>query len=121
MVAAAAMAVSLLTMFSGFGLGTLLLPVCALFFPIEVAIAATAVVHGANIAFKAALLGRHGDRRVVWRFGLPAVAATFIGAGLLGLVAQCGPLVRYTLLGREAFITPLKPLLALLMVGFSAR
>ena len=117
-VAAAALAVSALTMFSGFGLGTLLLPVFALFFPVEVAVAATAVVHGANNVFKVALLGRHADRRVVWRFGLPAVAAAMVGAGLLGFVAHLAPLVRYTLLDREAVVTPVKLLLALLMVAF---
>jgi len=37
---------------SGFGLGTLLLPVFALFFPLPVAIAATALVHLANNFFK---------------------------------------------------------------------
>jgi hypothetical protein len=41
-----AFAVSGLTLFSGFGLGTLLMPAFALFFP--VAVAATAVVHLAN-------------------------------------------------------------------------
>ena len=43
-----AFGVSLLTLFSGFGLGTLLMPVFALFFPVEVAVASTAVVHAAN-------------------------------------------------------------------------
>ena len=41
-----------LTLFSGFGLGTLLMPVVAVFFPLEVAIAMTAVVHLANNLFK---------------------------------------------------------------------
>ena len=41
-----------LTMFSGFGLCTLLMPVFALFFPIKTAVAATALVHGANSIFK---------------------------------------------------------------------
>ena len=44
----AALAASGLTLFSGFGLGTLLMPVFALFFPIEVAVAQTAAVHFAN-------------------------------------------------------------------------
>ena len=35
----AALVASALTLFSGFGLGTLLMPVVALFFPVEVAIA----------------------------------------------------------------------------------
>ena len=60
-ICAVALAVSGLTLFSGFGLGTLLMPVFAIFFPIEVAIAATAVVHLANNIFKLALLSRHAD------------------------------------------------------------
>ena len=48
----AAFAVSALTLFSGFGLGTLLMPVFALFFSIPVAVGSTAVVHGANNLFK---------------------------------------------------------------------
>lgn len=54
-----------LTLYSGFGLGTLLLPVFALFFPAEVAVVATAMVHGANNVFKVSLLGRQADREVV--------------------------------------------------------
>ena len=56
LVAAVAMLASGLTMFSGFGLGVLLLPVFAIFFPVELAVAATAVVHGANNVLKALLL-----------------------------------------------------------------
>jgi uncharacterized membrane protein YfcA len=48
LVGAAAMAVSALTLFSGFGTGTLLMPVFAPFFPATVAVASTAVVHAAN-------------------------------------------------------------------------
>jgi uncharacterized membrane protein YfcA len=49
-----AIAASLVTLISGFGLGTLLLPVFALFFPVEVAILLTAVVHLLNRAHCAA-------------------------------------------------------------------
>ncbi len=42
---------SILTFFSGFGLGTILMPVFALFFPVEVAIALTSVVHFSNNLF----------------------------------------------------------------------
>jgi uncharacterized membrane protein YfcA len=48
LVLAVALAASLLTFFSGFGLGTLLLPAFALVFPLDVAVAATALVHLAN-------------------------------------------------------------------------
>jgi len=46
-----ALLISGLTLFSGFGLGTVLMPVFALFFPLPLAIAATAVVHFANNIF----------------------------------------------------------------------
>ncbi len=49
-VAVASLVVAALTLVSGFGLGSLLMPVFALFFPLEVAVGATAVVHLANIA-----------------------------------------------------------------------
>jgi hypothetical protein len=41
-----------LTLFSGFGLGTVLMPVFALFFPIDVAIGMTAIVHLSNNILK---------------------------------------------------------------------
>ena len=47
-----AMLASFATFFSGFGLGTLLLPVFALFFEIEIAILATALVHFTTGIFK---------------------------------------------------------------------
>ena len=72
-----------LTFFSGFGLGTILMPVLALFFPVTIAIAATAIVHFANNLFKLALVGRSANRDVLIRFGVPAVVAALIGAWLL--------------------------------------
>ena len=77
-----------LTLFSGFGLGTLLTPVFALFFPLPLAIAGTAVVHLANNVFKLGLLVKHADWRVVWRFGLPAMAAAVLGALLLAWIGE---------------------------------
>ena len=79
-----ALGVSLLTLFSGFGLGTLLMPAFALFFPVEVAVASTAVVHAAHNLFKVGLLGREASRDIVIRFGIPAVFASFGGALDLG-------------------------------------
>ena len=69
----AALIASGLTFFSGFGLGTLLLPTFALFFPLPSAIAMTAVVHLLNNLFKLLLIGQHADKDVVIRFGAPAV------------------------------------------------
>ena len=67
----ASLAVSGLTLFSGFGLGTVLTPVMALFFPIETAVAVTAVVHFANNLFKFGLIARQADWPVVAKFSMP--------------------------------------------------
>ena len=77
-IGAAAFVVSALTLFSGFGLGTLLMPVFALFFTIPVAVGSTAVVHGANNLFKVALLYRNARVPIILRFGLPAVLMAFL-------------------------------------------
>ena len=82
LVCGVALLVSGLTLYSGFGLGTLLMPVFALFFPVSVAVAATAVVHLLNNLFKVVLVGRRADWTVVARFGLPAALAAFVGAAL---------------------------------------
>lgn len=82
-VAAAALAASALTFFTGFGLGTLLMPVFALFFPVETAVALTAVVHFLNNVFKLGLIGRHAEKEVLVRFGFPAMCAAYLGAQLL--------------------------------------
>ncbi|MFW6290263.1 MAG: hypothetical protein ACOC0R_04780 [Mariniphaga sp.] len=47
----AAFFTAVLTFFSGFGLGTILMPVFALFFPVDIAIALTGVVHFTNNLF----------------------------------------------------------------------
>jgi uncharacterized membrane protein YfcA len=93
-IALVAAGASALTFFSGFGLGTLLLPAFALFYPIDVAIASTAVVHVLNGLFKLVLVGRHADRAIVLRFGLPAIAASYLGARLLvGLADQTAKII----------------------------
>lgn len=117
-IVAAALA-SGLTMFSGFGLGTLLMPVFALFLPVELAVAATAMVHGANNLLKVGLLGRHADRGLILRFGLPAIAAAFAGAWLLAALSHLPTLTSWNLGEKVAVITPLKLAMGLLMAGFA--
>lgn len=119
---AAAFVASVLSFYSGFGLGTLLMPVLALFFPLPAAIAATAVVHGSNNLFKILMVGLKADRELVIKFGLPAIAAAAAGAWALHAFTALsgGVSFSYVLLGKTAVITPLKLLLALLMLGFAA-
>jgi len=120
LISATAFGVSLLTLFSGFGLGTLLMPVFALFFPIEVAVASTAVVHAANNLFKVGILAQGASRDVVIRFGLPAVAASFVGALLLAGLADQPALLRWSWLGRLAEVTPVGLVMGLLILVFAA-
>jgi hypothetical protein len=115
----AAFVASLLTFFSGFGLGTLLLPVFAIFFPIEVAIALTGVVHLLNNFFKMSLIGQHANWDVVLKFGLPALLGAYVGAQCLARFAGFPPVAVYALFGKTCTVTPVKLLVAALMVAFA--
>jgi uncharacterized membrane protein YfcA len=110
---------SMLTLFSGFGLGTLLTPVFALFFPIEIAVAATALVHLANNVFKLALVYKDTDWRVVLRFGVPAAASAFLGAAALVYLAALPPLASYRVGGDTHFVTLIKVVVGVLIALFA--
>jgi uncharacterized membrane protein YfcA len=107
-----AIVVAALTLFSGFGLGTLLMPAFALFFPVSFAVAATAVVHLANNLFKALLIGRQADARVVVKFALPAAVFAAAGALVLGYISGMEPILRYSLAGHEREVTVVKVVIA---------
>jgi uncharacterized protein len=118
-ISAVAVLVSGLTLFSGFGLGTVLMPAFALFFPVPVAIAATAIVHLANNLFKFALLGRSADWRIALKFGIPAAIAAIAGAKLLNGFAGLPPLAGYDLAGRAHEITAIGAVIGSLIVAFA--
>jgi uncharacterized membrane protein YfcA len=115
----AALVTSLLTFFTGFGLGTILTPVFAIFFPIEIAIALTGVVHFLNNIFKLALVGLKADKKVVLKFGVPAFFSAMIGAYLLVRLSNLEPLYSYTIDERNFIVTPVKLLVALLLIFFA--
>lgn len=110
---------SALTLFSGFGLGTVLLPVFAVFFPIELAIAMTAIVHLLNNIFKFWLVGKDADWSIVLRFGIPALIAAFIGAGALTLLSDLQPIATYRAFGKVFAIEIVKVVVAVLIVTFA--
>jgi hypothetical protein len=115
----AAFFTAMLTFFSGFGLGTILAPVFAIFFPIDVAIALTGVVHFSNNLFKIALVGKNTDKAVLLKFGIPAILASFLGAWLLLKITVLPTLYQYQLWGKDFEITPVKLIIALLLITFS--
>ena len=71
---------SLLTFFSGFGLGTILLPVFAMYYDTPIAVGLTAIVHFSNNIFKMGLVYKNIQWNVFFRFGIPSLLAAFIGA-----------------------------------------
>ena len=68
---------SSLSLISGFGLGTILLPAFAIFFPLETAVAMTAVVHMTNNIFKFILVRNKIDKNVLFRFAPTAILSGF--------------------------------------------
>jgi uncharacterized membrane protein YfcA len=110
---------SILTFFSGFGLGTLLTPVFVFFFPIEIAIGLTGIVHLCNNLFKLILVGKKFNKAVVIRFGIPAIFAALLGSSLLILLSEFDPLFSYTLLGKTFYVYPVKFIISILLIIFS--
>ena len=115
----AAFVVAILTFFSGFGLGTILTPVFMIFFPVDLAIALTGVVHFFNNVFKLFLVGRHADKNVLLRFGIPAVIAAFLGSWLLLNISGLDPLFSYQAFERNFEVYPVKFIIAILLIIFA--
>lgn len=108
--------VSIVTLFSGFGLGTVLMPVFAIFFPLPIAIAATAVVHLANNVFKAAIVGRLARWDTVIKFGIPAALSSALGAYLLGQVSNLPTVFSYFVNGHEFTVTIIGVIVGIIIV-----
>lgn len=114
-----ALAASCLTLFSGFGLGTILMPVLAVFFPVPIAVSATAIVHLANNLFKLLLVGRLANKKIIIQFGIPAVIAAIFGAFLLTYVSSLPVIASYGIGNNIHEITIVKLLIGLIIIFFS--
>ena len=108
-----------LTLYSGFGLGTVLLPAFAIFFPVPIAVAATGTVHLLNNIFKGGLLHRQADWRMVARFGLPAIPAAVLGAWLLVELGGTPRLFAWEAVGRTFGPTAAGVTIGTLMIVFA--
>lgn len=71
---------SVITLFTGFGVGTIMMPVMALFFDIKVAIFLAAIVHFFNNISRILLYRRDLRRDILRRFGVVSIAGAFIGS-----------------------------------------
>ena len=112
--------VAILTFFSGFGLGTILTPVFMIFFPVELAIALTGIVHFFNNIFKLFLVGRHANKEVLLRFGIPAVIAAVVGAWVLLNITDLQPLFSYDAFGKHFEVFPVKFIISILLIVFAS-
>lgn len=118
-IAVIAFATSILTFLSGFGLGTILIPVFVIFFPVDLSIALIGVIHFCNNLFKIALVGKYASRQVVVRFGIPAIIASFGGAWLLLRISVLPPLYQYYSGTHLHEITIVKVVVAVLLIFFA--
>lgn len=119
-IAVVAALASAITLYSGFGLGTILLPAFALFFPAPLAVAATGVVHLLNNLFKGTLLRKRADWATVLKFGLPAVPAAIAGAWLLASLGDTPRLFEWSAFGQTFGPTGAGLTIGLLMILFAA-
>lgn len=115
----AALSGAFLSFFCGFGLGTLLLPAFMMFFPAQVAIAATAVVHMANNLFKLALVGKHAHWPTIKTFGTLSVVGALLGAWLLGRISHIDVQLAYTLGGNTFETNAIRIVIAIIILAFS--
>jgi len=111
---------AVLTFFSGFGLGTMLTPIFMIFFPVDLAIGLTGVVHFFNNIFKLLLVGRKADKEVLLRFGVPAVLAAILGSWLLLQIPDQKALFSYQMLGHSFEVFPVKLLISILIIIFAS-
>lgn len=108
-----------LTFFSGFGLGTIMLPVFSLFFDLPVAVGATAVVHLANNLFKFALVSKFIHLPTLFRFGIPALIMASVGGYVLTLFEDMAVITSYTI-GEYTFeMTTIHIVIGSLMIFFA--
>jgi len=76
---------SAITIVSGFGLNTVLVPAFAVLFPLPLAIASVALVHLIASAIRLVIFRAHVNRVIAWQFVPWAIAGGLVGALFLEL------------------------------------
>jgi uncharacterized membrane protein YfcA len=118
-VLAAALGGAFLSFFCGFGLGTLLLPAFMLFFPAQIAVAATALVHMANNVFKLFLVGKHAHWPTIRSFGVASVVGAVLGAWSLQWLAGMNDSIDFSFLDQSFQTDSIRILLAIIIFTFA--
>jgi len=119
LIALIAFGAAMLTFFSGFGLGTILLPAFALFFPVEIAIAYTAIVHLINNLFKLSLIWKYVNLKLAALFSVPAALFAIPGALLLSYLSNDKIIYTYQLGSQGFSVTLINLVIGLLLSVFA--
>ena len=114
-----ALLASWMTFYSGFGLGTLLMPIIALFFPLPIAIGFTAIVHLFHNLVKTGILWKAIDWKVAFKFGITALLGAILGALLLKKLSFLTPFKEYSFFSIHGKISVLGILIGLLILFFA--
>ena len=109
---------ALLTFFSGFGLGTILTPVMLIFFPPEIAISLTGIVHFSNNIFKLSIIGKSFNREVLLKFGIPAILAAFLGSYALFYISE-NTFFTHNLLYAQTQVSYMEFIIAIILIAFA--
>ena len=109
---------ALLTFFSGFGLGTILTPVMLIFFPPEIAISLTGIVHFCNNIFKLSIIGSQFNKEVLIKFGIPAVIFAFAGSYALFFISN-DTLFTHHLFVNKTDVSYLQFIIAIILIFFA--
>lgn len=96
-------------------------PVFVLFFPLDLAIALTAIVHFLNNLFKLGLMGKFADRKVLLLFGIPALGFAALGAWCLDFMVDLPAWGSYQLGENTYEITPVKLIVSVLIFIFALQ
>ena len=119
-IALVAFGASMLTFFSGFGLGTILTPFFILSFPTPIAIALTAIVHLLNNLFKLSLIGRHINYKILGLFGIAGVVSAIAGAYCLDFINNEKIAYNYIVYSKTIEVSWINLVIGFLFIIFAA-
>lgn len=110
---------AVLTFFSGFGLGSIMLPLFIVVAGPYEAVFATAVVHFCNGLLKFALTYKNISAKVLWRFAPGAFAGALLGSWLLREISSLQVAYSHSLFGTNTEVRTVSLIVGLLMVLFA--
>jgi len=118
LIAVLAFFASMLTFFSGFGLGTLMLPVFCIIYPVEIAVLLNAIIHLLNNCFKFLLIYRSIQWNYSLKFSLFAIPSAVLGSYVFNEWLEEEVLFNYYISTFNFEITLLKIIIGSVMLIF---